>query len=144
MKSKKRSVANSKSRLPERPTLFIDRSLGHRVVADALRHEGARIELHDDHFVATTSDETWLKAIGAKGWIILTKDHKIRYNPRAVHAIKESKVIIVSLARGNYTGSQMAEMFVKALRGIENLPKRVKPPAFFTFGKRGRLRRVEI
>lgn len=144
MKSKKRSVANSKSRLLERPTLFIDRSLGHRVVADALRHEGARIELHDDHFKATTPDETWLKSIGAKGWIILTKDHRIRYNPRAVHAIKESGILLVSLARGNYTGPEMAGMFVKALRGIEKLPKRIKPPAFFTIDKRGKLIQKDI
>src|SRR4030042_5754291 len=92
MKSKKRSVASSKQQ-PERPILFIDRSLGHRHVADALRHKGARVEIHDDHFSGTTADETWLKAVGKKGGLVLTKDHKIRYNPNAIYAIKESGIL---------------------------------------------------
>jgi hypothetical protein len=30
--------------------LFVDRSLGNKVVANALRLAGARVEIHDDHY----------------------------------------------------------------------------------------------
>jgi len=58
--------------------LFLDRSLGRRQVAEALRNAGARIEIHDDHFGPETTDEDWLREAGRRGWIVLTKDARIR------------------------------------------------------------------
>ena len=36
--------------MAEEPVFFIDRSLGRRHVAQALRAAGAVVEIHDDHF----------------------------------------------------------------------------------------------
>ena len=74
MRSKKPSAASSSSAPPERPTLFLDRSLGRVVVADALRAQGAAVEIHGDHFRHDTADEVWLTEIARRGWIVLTKD----------------------------------------------------------------------
>src|SRR3954469_18720819 len=60
-------------RLPEPWIFFIDRSLGGQVVAEALRAAGEQVEVHDDHFARDASDETWLGAVGAKGWVVLSK-----------------------------------------------------------------------
>ena len=64
MKSKKRSDANSAPKPPESPTFFLDRSLGRKTVAEALRAAGAKVEMHDDHFAQDATDETWLKTVG--------------------------------------------------------------------------------
>jgi len=53
-------------RLPEPWTFFVDRSLGGRVVADALRVAGEAVEVHDDHFARDAPDQLWLAEVGAK------------------------------------------------------------------------------
>jgi hypothetical protein len=63
------------------PWIFlVDRSLGGKSLADALRALGDRVEVHDDHFPKDATDEVWLADVGAKGWVILSKDDRIRRN----------------------------------------------------------------
>jgi len=57
---------------------FLDRSLGKHIVADALRQAGAEVQLHDDYFSQDARDEEWLQEVGRRGWIVLTKDDRIR------------------------------------------------------------------
>jgi hypothetical protein len=61
-------------------TFFIDRSLGSGIVADALREAGEVVTTHDVHFPPDTPDVAWLAAVGEKGWVVLTKDARIRTN----------------------------------------------------------------
>ncbi|HVM80887.1 MAG TPA: hypothetical protein VMU06_17840 [Stellaceae bacterium] len=136
---KKRSAASSKSKPHSSPTLFIDRSLGRYDVAAALREAGARVEIHDDHFPANADDDDWLVAVGKRGWIVLTKDTRIRYRPNEIAAIKDANVIAMVLTVGNVTGEQMAKLFVKALPRICKQAAISSPPALFTFGRDGRL-----
>lgn len=35
--------------------------------------------MHDDHFPPGAKDEDWLAQVGERGWIVLTKDRRIRY-----------------------------------------------------------------
>lgn len=46
---------------PEPLVFFIDRSLGKKTIADALKQEGAKVHVHDDLFPADTEDERWLR-----------------------------------------------------------------------------------
>ncbi|HTZ76712.1 MAG TPA: hypothetical protein VMC10_02330 [Stellaceae bacterium] len=140
MKSKKRSAASSKSRQLEERTLFVDRSLGRHYVADALRKAGALVEVHDTHFQTNAPDEEWLREVGRKNWIVLTKDARIRHRPNELSALKEARVVAVVLTAGNLTGPQMANVFVKALRAIQRRAGTARPPALFTFGRDGKLK----
>lgn len=105
---------------------------------------GANIEVHDAHFPPDATDEDWLKAAGAKGWIVLTKDSKIRYRPNEIAALKEAGVVAVVLVAGNLVGAEMAELFVKTLRKIERIAGSATPPALFTFGRDRRLKPVKM
>ena len=58
--------------LPE-PVLFLDECLGRTDVPDALRANGARVELLHQHFSLSTADEVWLAEVGRRGWVVLTK-----------------------------------------------------------------------
>ena len=40
---------------------------------------GESVEIHDDHFAPDAKDEVWLVEVGKRGWIVLTKDDRIRY-----------------------------------------------------------------
>ena len=72
---------SSGSKPPEPSVFFIDRSLGKKIVAQALRDIGETVEIHDDHFAPDAKDEDWLVEVGKRGWIVLTKDDRIRYEP---------------------------------------------------------------
>jgi hypothetical protein len=125
-KSKKRSAASSKQ--PEL-VLFLDRNLGRSVVAERLRREGVRVEVHDDHFPdQRTSDEEWLRFAGERGWVVLTPDAKIRYRVNERTAVQSARVRQFVLTARTLTGSEIGEVLVKALPRIRRLVEEFEPP----------------
>ena len=126
--SKKRSAAKTNSKPPDDPTLFLDRGLGTKVIATALRKIGAKVEVHDDHFAPDAPDEEWLRVVGDRRWVVLTKDRKLRYHRLALNAIRRAKVHAFILTAGDVQGSEMATTFVKALPRIYRLSERRPPP----------------
>src|SRR6266849_6394462 len=119
-KSKKRSAANSSSQL-ERIVFFIDRSLGRRVVSQAIRAAGEAVIVHDDCFPQDAHDRVWLREAGAKGWVVLTKDSKIRHRQNEIAELLSARVRSFVLVSRNLLGSEMARIFVKALPAMKKL-----------------------
>jgi hypothetical protein len=39
------------------------------------------VEVHDDHFAPDAPDAVWLRVVGERGWVVLTKDERIRRRP---------------------------------------------------------------
>src|SRR2546426_8606266 len=137
MKSKKRSAASSGPKPLEPPTLFLDRSLGKKIVAEALRAVGATVKVHDDHFAPDAADEIWLSAVGGKGWIVLTKDERIRFRTIEREALMNAKVRAFVLTAGNMDGATMAQVLVKALPKITKICAKHVPPFIATVSKTG-------
>jgi uncharacterized protein with PIN domain len=113
-RSKRPSVASSGSKPPELLVFFLDRSLGRKIVAQALRAAGATVEVHDDHYAPDAKDEDWLVEVGRRGWIVLTKDDRIRYRATERMALMSAKVRTFVLTSSQLQGSEMAAAFVKA------------------------------
>src|SRR5438094_3502495 len=88
-RSKRRSAASCAS--PKRPeaVYFVDRYLGRRIVPEALRQAGMRVEVHDDHFAADAPDVQWIAVGGQRGWVVLTKDERIRRRSSELTAARE-------------------------------------------------------
>ena len=102
--SKKQSTLNLPSP-PEPLVFFVDRSLGRRVIPNALRDAGARVELHDDHFSQDARDQVWLAEAGKRDWVVLTKDKHLRYRAVETNALMSAKVrAFVLTARGDLSG----------------------------------------
>jgi predicted nuclease of predicted toxin-antitoxin system len=125
---KKRSGASSTKKPPEPLVLFVDRSLGKKIVAGALSQGGTHVEIHDDHFAPDASDEEWLREAGQRGWVVLTKDRGIRYRTPALAAIRLAAVRMFVLTAGDLQGSEMAAIFVKALPRIARIAHREAAP----------------
>lgn len=106
---------------PETLVFFVDRSLGKRVIADSLRAAGALVEIHDDHFPIDAPDEHWLGEVGKRGWVVLTKDKKIQHRVLEQAAVAKSKTRMFALTGGNLQGTEMAEIFVRALSKMGRL-----------------------
>lgn len=99
--------------LPE-PVLFLDNCLGSDVVANALRGQGIKVEVLDEHFENNTPDELWLSEVGKRGWVVLTKDKNIRRRQVERQALLRAGVAAFVLTAGDITGAEMAEAFWRA------------------------------
>ena len=107
---------------------FLDRSLGKHIVADALRHAGAQVEVHDDHFPMDAKDHEWLPPVGERGWIVLTRDDRIRYRTQERTALIQAGARAFVLVRRSLSGPAMAAAFVNALPAIQRFVERHQAP----------------
>jgi predicted nuclease of predicted toxin-antitoxin system len=135
--SKKPSGANSPSKLPDPTVFFLDQSLGKKRVAIALRNAGATVHLHDDYFPPDAKDEEGLSVVGERGWVVLTKDHRIRYRNIERAALTAAKVAAFILTSGDLQGGEMAQIFVRALPGIVRFMKKHRPPFIARVSRNG-------
>ena len=127
-KSRKPSAANLRSP-PERPVFFVDRALGRKSVPVALQAAGEIVEVHADHFPAAAPDADWLRVVGARGWIVLSKDKRIRYRRNETQALQTARVRAFFLASSkNVTGPEMGEIFVRCLPAMKRLLAGTSPP----------------
>jgi hypothetical protein len=116
-------------KLPESEIFFLDRCLGKKILASALRAANLNVEVHDDHFPPDAKDEYWLQIVGAHGWIVLTSDRRIRYRGPELTALMTSGVRAFAYRSGNLTAYEMATIFLKALPRVSNL-LRMNPGPF--------------
>ena len=107
---------------------FLDRNIGKRIVADALRHAGVEVEVHDDHFPPNARDDGWLPPAGERGWIVLTRDDRIRYRSQERTAFIQARVRAFVLGGRSLSGPAMAEAFVKALPAMRRFVAQYQAP----------------
>lgn len=126
--SKKPSGASLPSP-PERLVFFVDRSLGRKIIPDALRAAGEEVRVHDDFFPQDAKDEMWLADVGRKGWVVLTKDKHIRYRALEIQALLSAKTrAFILTARGDLTGAEVGQIFIKAMPAMKKLCGTTAPP----------------
>jgi len=107
---------------PESLVFFVDRSLGRKVIPGALRAAGAAVRVHDDFFPQDAKDQVWLAEVGRHGWIVLTKDKHIRYREVEIQALLAANVgCFILTARGDLSGVEVGQIFVKALPAMKKL-----------------------
>jgi hypothetical protein len=136
--SKRRSAANSGSTPPDvAHVFFIDRSLGQKIIAENLRQGGVTVEIHNHHFSQNALDEDWLSEVGERGWIVLTKDDRIRYRPAALEAYRRNKVRVFIFGSGEMKAQEMADAFIKALPRISRVVRNNPAPFFARISRIG-------
>jgi hypothetical protein len=126
-KSKKRSAASSPSP-PEQFVFFTDENLGRRIVPEALRLAGEEVVAFHERFSSGTKDSVWLPEVGRNGWILLTKDSRIRYRRNEMQALLSSMAQSFVLVSSNLRGPEIAQIFVKALSRMKRLCQRQTAP----------------
>lgn len=138
-----RSAASSTSRRPEQLTFFLDESLDSASIAVALRDAGASVERLTEHFQRGTPDETWLKHAGERGWIVLTRDKRIRYRQLERLALQAANVRAFVFTGGNVTVKDTAAILVHALPRMTRIARSDPGPFIYHLGTSGKPRRME-
>ena len=109
---------------------------------DALRRAGATVHIHDETFAPGTADEEWLGRAGREGWIVITKDRRIRYHKNEHHAVLRNNARVVVLVSKDSTGVSMAEMLVAAMGSMARFVVKNKAPFIASLTRDGRLTRL--
>jgi hypothetical protein len=105
---------------------FTDRDLGKRFPA-ILQEAGILVERHCDHFPDDAPDELWLPVVGAKRWVVLTHDQRIRYKPNERLAVMSNGVaMFVVIGKAPYP--ELARGVVATMSRIEAFLERTEPP----------------
>lgn len=130
------------SRRPDPPPVFLDESIDSESVAKALADEGAVVERSRRHFAPGTPDENWLATVGRRGWIVLTRDKRIRYRALELESLVEAKVRAFVFIGGNVSSADTAAAMVSAWPAIARISSSETPPFIYNVGRSGKLSRV--
>ena len=88
---------------------------------DALRAAGVEIRVHDELFAQGTEDVVWLREAGAHGWVVITRDDRIRYNQLEKDAVLAAKLRFFSITSSSLTGDEAAGLILSSLGAISHL-----------------------
>jgi predicted nuclease of predicted toxin-antitoxin system len=119
---------------------FVDRSLGKRVVVEALRAAGETVHAHDDLFERNTPDTQWLAEVGRRGWVAVTKDKNIRRNDLERRALIDANVACFMVGRGDLSGETIAALFITSLSRVRRVLRRFEVPLAASISLEGPIR----
>lgn len=105
---------------------FTDRDLGNQFPT-ILKAAGMAVERHADHFAHDAPDEEWLAAAGARGWIALTHNSRIRYTPNEKEAVIAYRVRLLVIV-GHAPYPLLARSFVSTRARVEAFLSKHEPP----------------
>lgn len=98
---------------PEVYIFFLDRNLGSKQLAEALRKEGFVVRVHDEHFKPDETDDVWLASCGQRSWIAITPDRRILKDPLSMRAIGENKGRVFFLPQNNKNPQMWAPILIE-------------------------------
>jgi hypothetical protein len=136
------SAASSTSRPPEPLTVFLDESLDSNSIAQALSVAGATVERLTKHFPKGTDDDVWLTLAGSNGWVVLTRDKRIRYRRLERLALHTAGVRAFVFTGGNVTLADTAALLAAALPAMRDICARESGPFIYHLGRGGKPRRM--
>jgi hypothetical protein len=137
------SGASSTSRPPEGFSLYLDESVDGETLVAALIAANVRVERATRNFPRGTPDEVWLPEVGRRGWIVLTRDKRIRYRTLERVALTAAAVRAFVFTGGNVGAKETAEILVRACPAIERICRAQKPPFIYHIGLSGKPMRME-
>ncbi len=86
------------------------------------------METHDGNFAPDAPDSQWIEEVGRRGWIVLSKDEKIRYRLPERRAIAQAAVRAFLLVPKGLTGPENGRILAYAVRRMTNFASGNKPP----------------
>lgn len=126
------------------PVFFLDRCMGRHLVARGLRKEGLSCEVHDDHLAQNATDEEWMKFAAEQGWVVITKDKRIRNRKSFLHYLNTYSGRVFVISAQNNTAATMIESVAKAKNRIANFIEKNEAPFIASIYQNGSLKKHEV
>ena len=116
---------------PKPPEFFIDRSLGKKHLAEALRARGFTVHtmasVYGEKRAQEMPDEEWLRDAGTNGWVVLMKDDRIRTRPAERDALARAGVRAFCLTNAQLRAHEQTTRFVRNIGRIEQRCRKSGP-----------------
>ncbi len=98
---------------------FVDENLGLNLVIGlrALGHNN--IEHISERFATGTVDEVWLDYVGKNGYILITRDKRIRKNPKEKAALVKHKIVAFYLGGSERGITEIGKQIMNAWDRME-------------------------
>ncbi len=90
-----------------------------------------------DHFRADTEDTEWLAHIGEKGWILITRDERIRLRPSEREAMRQNEVGAFFLGGKGRTRCQLIQQLVRNWPRMKEIAEKTRRPFAFRIRPKG-------
>lgn len=110
--------------------IYLDENL-HRCqpIIDVLAECQISYRRHEaEGFAPGEDDEVWLPYVSERGWIVLTKDKKNRYNDLERSAVRRYKTREFYFGAGSLNKYDMATALRAALRDMRRFVRSLNPP----------------
>jgi hypothetical protein len=121
----------------------VDESLDSDSIAQALIGAGAKVERLTTHLPRGTADDVWLTLAGKNGWVVLTRDKRIRYRRLERLALQAAKVRAFVFTGGNVTLKDTAAILAAAVPKIAAICAAEAGPFVYHIGTAGQPRRMD-
>jgi hypothetical protein len=122
--------------------IFFDRSVP-KSIASALKLVRDDVRWLEDVFDHSTKDTEWLKDVGAWGWLVISRDKKIRTRPGERRALLENAVGAFYLTHtDNPTRWEILKVVVCALDEMELIFETTSRPFLYGLDRYGKLRQI--
>ena len=82
-----------------------------------------------------------------KGWVVVTRDKRIRHKPNELQALKQNNVIAIVLSSGSSnqaSAADTAELLLRTLPKLMRMIKASKPPLVLTVSMMGTISSVKL
>lgn len=79
----------------------------------------------------------WLREAGSRGWIVITRDDRIRYNQLEKQAVVAAKLRFFSITSSSLTGEEAAALILSALDKMSRLCRQHSKRGFIAKVSRG-------
>jgi hypothetical protein len=129
--------ASSTDSPPEPPALFIDRCAWSGALGRALTEAHISFVAHNDQFEHDTPDDIWLSAAADKGWLVVTRDQRIRYRANELAAMRRARLHVFVFTQGGLTGAETGGILVRCHAAMIRHAAQVTAPAFFSLTRSG-------
>lgn len=124
--------------------IFVDGCVP-RSVADRVKEARPETIWKLDVFARDTKDPVWLRETGRQGWLVMTRDKKIKSRPGERRAIMESGAGCFILSyRKALKKEEIAEMVLSFLEDMEGLFEKTPRPFIYTVNRGGDFKQYEL
>jgi|SRR6266508_3754265 len=122
--------------------IFIDRSIP-KGVADALKTVREDVRWLEDEFNHDAKETEWLPEIGRRGWLVITRDKRIRSRPGERQTLLDAGVgCFILTQKQSLTRWDYLKLLTRALDEMERIFAETERPFVFGVSRTGEFRLI--
>ncbi len=122
--------------------IFVDRSIPRAVAQELRRISDEAVIFLDERFPPDTPDREWLAVAGREGWLVISRDKRMRRRPGEREAIRANSVGCFILGwRKNLTRAEYVEVLARSLHEMQALFADTPRPFIYVVNAAGGMRR---